>query len=93
MALNGQCADVPLRNNSLTLTVCLSCPFCNVVYCGHTVGRIKMKLDVQVGLVPGHIVLHGDPGPPPPKGHSPNFRSISVVAKRLDGSICHLVRR
>jgi len=23
-----------------------------------------MKLDTQVGLVPGHIVLDGDPGPP-----------------------------
>ena len=30
---------------------------------------------------PDHIVLHGDPAPPPPKGHSPNFRSVSIVAK------------
>ena len=29
-----------------------------------------MKLGVQVGLGPGHIVLDGDPAPPPPKGHS-----------------------
>jgi len=29
------------------------------VYCGQTVGRIKMKLGVQVGLSPGHIVLDG----------------------------------
>jgi len=28
----------------------------------------------------------------PPKGHSPNFRHMSVVAKRLDGSRCHLAR-
>ena len=48
--------------------------------------------DVQVGLGPGHIVLDGDPAPPPPKGHSPrNFRPMSIVAKRLDGLRCHLV--
>jgi len=29
-----------------------------------------MKLGVQVGLDPGHIVLDGDPAPPPPKWHS-----------------------
>jgi len=39
------------------------------VHCGQTVGRIKMKLGMQVGLGPGYIVLDGDP-----KGHSPqNF--------------------
>ena len=87
-----------------------------------------MKLGLQVGLVPGHIVLDGDPAPSP-KGHSPrfsahiccgqmavwikmplgmevglgpgnfvidgtqlpggrshpNFRPMSIVAKRLDG--------
>jgi len=32
-----------------------------------------MKLGVQVGLGPSHIVLDGDPAPPPPKGHSPQF--------------------
>ena len=32
-----------------------------------------------------------DPAPPPLKGHSPNFRPMSVVAKRLDASRCHLV--
>jgi len=36
------------------------------VYCGQTVGRIKMKLGMQVSLGPGHIVLDGDPAPPPP---------------------------
>jgi len=30
-----------------------------------------MKLGMEVGLGPGHIVLDGDPAPPPPKGHSP----------------------
>jgi len=27
-----------------------------------------MKLGMQVGLDPGHIVLDGDPSPPPPEG-------------------------
>jgi len=30
-----------------------------------------MKLGIQVGLGPGHIVLDGNPAPLPPKGHSP----------------------
>jgi len=53
----------------------LSCPVLSVtfVHCGQTVGRIKMKLGTQVGLVPGHIVLGGDPAPPPLKRHSPQF--------------------
>jgi len=102
-------------------SVCLSVTF---VHCGQTVGRIKMKHGTQVGLGLGHTVLDGDPVPPPPKGHSPqfsahiscgqmaawikvslgtelgrgpcdslpNFLPISVVAKRLDASRCHLVR-
>ena len=32
-----------------------------------------MKLSVQVGLGPGHIVLGGDPAPSPLKGHSPQL--------------------
>jgi len=29
-----------------------------------------MKLGMEVGLGPGHIVLDEDPATPPPKGHS-----------------------
>ena len=47
------------------LSVCLSV---TLVHCGQTVGRIRMKLGLQVGLGPDHIVLDGDPAPPPPKG-------------------------
>ena len=47
----------------------------------------------EVGFGLRDIVLDGDPAPPPIKGHSPhpNFRSMSVVVKRLDGLRCHLV--
>ena len=43
-----------------------------------------MKLGKQIGLVPGHIVLDGDPAPPPEKkrAHIPNFRPVSVVDNR-----------
>jgi len=43
----------------------------------------------------GDIMVDGDPAPRPLKGHSctPNFRPVSVVAKRLDGLRCDLVRR
>ena len=63
---------------------------------GQTAGWIKMPLVMEVGLGPGDIVLDGDPAhpPTPEKGaHSPNFQPMSVVAKRLDGSRCHLVQR
>ena len=64
------------------------------VYCGQTVGWIKMPLGTEVGLGPGHIVLQENPVPSSQKGGiAPNFRPMSSVAKRLDGSRCHLVRR
>ena len=47
------------------LSVCLSVTF---VHCGQTVGR--MKLGMQVGLGPGHIVL-GGPSSPSPTGAQP----------------------
>ena len=34
-----------------------------------------MKLGTQIGLNPGHIVLDGDPAPPPSKGQNPQFSS------------------
>ena len=56
-----------------------------MVYCGQTVGRIKIKLGMQVGLGPGHIVLDGKPTPHP-KGRSPQFSAhicCDQVAARI----------
>jgi len=72
------------------LSECLSV---TLMCCGQTVGWIKMKLGVQIGLGPGHFVLGGDPAPLPQRGTAPNFRSVSVVAKLLDGLRCHVVWR
>jgi len=44
---------------------CLFVLSVTLVYCCQTVWRIKMKLGMQVGLGPGHIVLDRDPAPPP----------------------------
>jgi len=45
-----------------------------LVYCGHTVGWIKMPLGTEVGLGPSHIVLDEDPAPPKAAQHpSPQF--------------------
>ena len=35
----------------------------DIVYCGQTVGWIKMKLGMEVGLRPRHFVIDGDPAP------------------------------
>jgi len=40
--------------------VCLSRLSVTLVYCGQTVGWIKMPLGMEVGLGPGDIVLDGD---------------------------------
>jgi len=45
-----------------------------------------MKLDMQVGLAPGHTVLDGDPVPLSPKGHGPKF-SAHICCDRMAGWI------
>jgi len=65
------------------------------VYCGQTGGWMKLVLGMMVGLSPGDFVLHGNSVPLPKRGQGlpfPNFRPISIVAKWLDASRCHLVR-
>ena len=76
-------------------SVCLSCLRRWCIVAKRTVGWIKMKVGVEVGLGPGHIVLDGDSASPPPeKGGTalPSFGPC-IVAKRLDGSRCHLAQR
>ena len=59
----------------------LSCLSVTLVYCGQTVGWIKMPLGTQVGLGPGHIVLDGDPAPPRIGAeHPPLFYCSQTVA-------------
>ena len=74
--------DDHLKNCIICKTVCLMlsgrCPVCPVlsvtlVHCGQTVGWIEMKLGVEVGLGPSHIVLDGDPSLLPKRGTAPNF--------------------
>jgi len=50
---------------SVVCPVCLSSLSVTLVYYDQTVGRIKIKLGMQVGLGPGHIELGGDPAPLP----------------------------
>jgi len=42
-----------------------------------------MKLGMQVGIGPGHIVLDGDPALPPPKGHNPPQFSADVCCGQM----------
>ena len=53
----------------------LFCPVCNAgaLHCGQTVGQIKMKVGMRVSLGTRHIVLDGDPAPPPQRGTAPIF--------------------
>jgi len=57
------------------------------ICCGQMAGWIKMPLGKKVDLDPSNIVLDADLAPPAP---SLNFRPMSDVAKRLNGSKCHL---
>jgi len=57
------------------------------VYCGQTAGWIKMSRGMEVGLGPGHIVLDGDPAPPPEKGAEPPQFSAHVYCGQTAGWI------
>jgi len=52
-----------------------------------------MPLGMDVVFGPGEFVLNGDPAPLQKGGTTLSFRHMSIVAKRLDGSRCHLVWR
>ena len=62
------------------MSVCLSV---TLVYCGQTVGWIKMKLGTEVALSPGDTVLDGDPPPLTERGTvALTCRPMSILAKR-----------
>ena len=46
-----------------------------------------MKLDVEIGLGPGHIVLDGDPAPPPAKRGTATHFSAHVYCGQTAGWI------
>jgi len=58
------------------------------ICCGQMAAWLKMSLGIEVGLGPGDFVLDGDPVPFSQRGRSPlpNYRPISIVAKRLHAS-------
>ena len=62
---------------------CLSCLSVTLVYCCQTVGRIKVKLGMQVGLGPGHICVRWGPSSPSPKGAQPPIFGLYLL--RLNG--------
>ena len=55
----------------ICLTVCNIGVWCIVAKQLNGSRRIKMKLGMQVGLGPGHVVLDGYPAPPPQRGTEP----------------------
>jgi len=63
-----------------------------IIFSGQTAGWIKMLLGKEINLGPDDIVLQGDPAPAK-KGTHPNFRTMSIVVKRLYVSGYHLVQR
>jgi len=67
--------------------------FSTHLYCGRRARCIKMPFGMEVGLSPGDFVLDGDPASCPKRGRTTQFLATSIVAKRLHGSRCHLVRR
>jgi len=55
--------QVTVRRMLYRNVVCPVCLSVTLVYCGQTVGSIKMSLGTEVGLGQGHIALDGDPAP------------------------------
>ena len=78
IVLDGNPAPLPRKGQSPQLSAHF--------YGGQATACIKMPLGVEVGLSSGDFVLDGYQLPPSPnRGRSPlpNFRPISIMAKRL----------
>ena len=65
----------------------LSCLVCDLGVLWTNGWTNQMKLDMQVGLVAGHIALDGDPGPLPKKGAEPPVFCLCPL--RPDGCMDH----
>ena len=65
----------------------LSCVSVTLVYCGQTVGWIKMLLGRDVGLDPGDIVLDGDPAPSTERGTA---APLLLFDPLCSGTVVHL---
>jgi len=62
--------------------------------CGQMARWVKMPLGVKVGVDPSNIVLDGTQLPTQKGGRAlPQFSAHVIMAKRLRGSRCHLIRR
>jgi len=77
-----------LSNRCLScLSICLSvCLSITLVYRGQTVGWIKMKLGMELGLDSGHIVLGRDTAPLPKTGTAPLF-TVHACCRQTAGWI------
>jgi len=56
-----------------------------LVYCGQTVGWLRILLGTQVGLGPGQgdIVLDGDPAPPPTERGTAAPPTVAQVSNKM----------
>jgi len=77
-------ATGPLSCLSVCQSVCLSV---TLVYCGQTVGWVKMPLGTETGLGPGDIVLDGDCSYTHGKGYSSPHFSTHVYCGQTAGWI------
>ena len=81
-------------------TVCLSV---TLVYCGQTVGWIRMPLGMVVGIGQGHFVLDGNPAAPlrkkgqlwgtserAPSTSNDLFSTHFSAAQSLTATLCHV---
>jgi len=86
IVLDGDPALPPLKGHSPQ--------FSTNVRCGQTAGWTKMLLGTEVGLGSATLCSMGSQFPQTKRAQPPpNFWLMSIVAKRLDRSRCHLVRR
>jgi len=55
------------------------------VYCGQTVGWIKMPIGTEVNLGLGDVVLDGEATPPPKRGTAPSYFRAYVYCGQTAG--------